>query len=290
MYSKFELTISDEFFNKNLNEYLKTGETIYNEHRNTTRELLKKFIYENGHIDGTSMKNHWFQMEDVDIFISHSHQDIDKVKAFAGWLHDEFNLTVFIDSCVWGYCDELLKEIDNNCSINEDGETYDYYVRNYTSSHVHIMLATALSEMIDKTECIMFYNTPNSITLATDISTIKEKRDDKLVTLSPWIYHELAMTSLIKETKPLRKMTLLESVLSHKEYSETDAVRIEHEVDEYLKSMISLTGENLGIWEQNYRTLKHTRDESTSLYIIGYENVHPLDALYALFFNSEKEA
>ena len=59
------------------------------------KKSLEEFIYDNGHIDGDSMKSNWFQMENVDIFISHSHQDITKVKAFAGWLYDEFKLTAF---------------------------------------------------------------------------------------------------------------------------------------------------------------------------------------------------
>ena len=82
-----------------------------------------------------------------------------------------------------GYCDDLLRQIDNEHCKKEDGKTYDYNLRNYTTSHVHMMLSTALTEMIDKTECIMFYNTPNSVSLADDLET--QKNEKRKVTLSP---------------------------------------------------------------------------------------------------------
>lgn len=169
MYSKFNLLISDYFYNAELNKHLDRGKEIYEKHEGLSKKSLKSFIYDNGHIDGTAMKSNWFQIENVDVFISHSHQDITKVKAFAGWLYDEFHLTAFIDSCAWGYCDDLLKQIDNDNCKKKDGKTYDYELRNYTTSHVHMMLSTALTEMIDNTECVMFYNTPNAVSLVDDI-------------------------------------------------------------------------------------------------------------------------
>lgn len=174
MYKTYNLKISEDFYDVELKKYLARGEGIYKRYEAMAKKSLKEFIYDNGHIDGTSMKSNWFQVEDVDIFISHSHQDIDNVIAFAGWLYEKFGLKAFIDSCAWGYCDELLKQIDDNHCIHEDGATYDYNLRNYTTSHVHMMLASALTEMINYTECIMFYNTPNSVSLTDDLKMIKE--------------------------------------------------------------------------------------------------------------------
>ena len=136
MYSKFNLKISS-LYDSELNEHLESGRKIYNNHKEQAKKSLKEFICDNGHIDGTNMKDNWFQMEDVDVFISHSHQDIIKVQAFAGWLYDEFGLTAFIDSCVWGYCDELLRQIDDTY-CKESDKTYSYKLRNYTTSHVYI--------------------------------------------------------------------------------------------------------------------------------------------------------
>nr|MBK7064154.1 hypothetical protein [Deltaproteobacteria bacterium] len=64
-----------------------------------------------------------------------------------------FGLTAFVDSSVWGDANELLAEIDNRFCWSDDRRTYDYRKRNNSTSHVHMMLATALSVMIDRCEC-----------------------------------------------------------------------------------------------------------------------------------------
>lgn len=280
MYSKYSIEISNSFYNRELNRHLETGKKIYQKHEEMAKKSLKEFIYDNGHIDGDSMKSNWFQMENVDIFISHSHQDITKVKAFAGWLYDEFKLTAFIDSCVWGYCNDLLQQIDDEYCKKKDGKTYDYNLRNYTTSHVHMMLATALTEMIDNTECIMFYNTPNSVLLADDLQKIKNEK--KKVTLSPWIYHELAMTSLVRICKPSRTIQLLENALVHKAFSEYNDINIEHNISDYLDKMITLKSEELELWDRSYAILTHRLDGESVLNITGYEKIHSLDVLYNL--------
>ena len=280
MYSKFDVVISDYFYNSELNKYLECGKQIYQSHEAQAKKSLKEFIYDNGHIDGTTMKSNWFQIEDVDIFISHSHRDITKVKAFAGWLYDKFGLLAFIDSCAWGYCDELLRQIDDKHCKKNDGKTYNYNLRNYTTSHVHMMLSTALTEMIDNTECIMFYNTPNSVSLIDDLKTIKN--ENKKVTLSPWIYHELSMTSLVRERKPNRRIPVLENVIIHKVYSEKNDINIEYDVEKYLADMISLSDKEFEQWKRSYAILTHKLDGDSIPSISGYEDVHPLDVLYNL--------
>lgn len=284
MYSKFDLSISDDFYNNELNEHLESGKQLYKSHEKLSKKSLKEFIYDNGHIDGSAMKSNWFQIEKVDIFISHSHKDIDKVIAFAGWLYDEFKLTAFIDSCVWNYCDDLIKQIDDEYCKIKDGTTYDYDLRNYTTSHVHIMLSTALTEMIDNTECIMFYNTPQSVSLADDLQIIKNQ--EKKVTLSPWIYHELAMTLFARKCKPNRSVATLENVLVHKNISERNNVNIEYDIDKYLDEMIPITSRELKYWKRMYDVLTHKIDGGFYPVICGYEDIHPLDALYNIVASS----
>ncbi|MGL5262686.1 MAG: hypothetical protein ACRC9P_09930, partial [Bacteroides sp.] len=110
----------------------------------------------------------------------------------AGWLKNTFGLTVFIDSCVWGHSNDLLKEIDTNYCYQSESKVYNYQKRNYSTSHVHMMLSVALTQMIYNTECLFFLNTPNSITPKSIISQSE----------SPWIYSEIATTRLIKLRKP----------------------------------------------------------------------------------------
>lgn len=69
MFSKFNLSISDFFYNSVLNKHLENGKCIYEVHEVISKKKLKEFIYENGHIDGTALQSDWFQIENVDVFI-----------------------------------------------------------------------------------------------------------------------------------------------------------------------------------------------------------------------------
>jgi hypothetical protein len=179
---------------------------------------------------------------------------------------------------VWGYCDDLLRQIDDEHCKNNNGNIYDYDCRNYTTSHVHMMLSTALTEMIDNTECIMFYNTPNSVSLVDDLKIIKNEK--KKVTLSPWVYHELAMTSLVRIHEPNRTIPLLEDVIEHRAYSEKNNINVEYDIGKYLEEMIPITLDDLKLWEKNYKILTHKLDGGYISNIRGYEDVFPLDVLY----------
>lgn len=176
------------------------GKALYQEHKRIVRNRLQSFTNPDGSLNATKMTANWFPQIEADIFISHSHKDERQAIWLSGWLYQTFGLTTFIDSCIWGYADKLLRMIDDEYCLNESGKTYDYEMRNYSTSHVHMMLTTALSNMIDNTECIFFLNTPNSITPEDVISTNPQ-------TLSPWIYSEIAMTRLIRKKKPERVLT-----------------------------------------------------------------------------------
>lgn len=274
MFSKFNLSISDFFYNSVLNKHLENGKCIYEVHEVISKKKLKEFIYENGHIDGIALQSDWFQIENVDVFISHSHQDINKVKAFAGWLYDEFGLTAFIDSCVWGYCDDLLKQIDDAYCKKSDGITYNYELRNYSTSHVHMMLSTALTEMIDNTECVFFYNTPKSVSLVDDLNAIKCQK--KEVTLSPWIYHELFMTSLVRTRRPQRIIKTIEEI-NHRAF-ESSNIYVEYDIEKYLKEMIKITSDDLVLWNKMYKNNKSNIQYTQN--VVECESNHPLDVLY----------
>lgn len=179
----------------NENKYYTIGSTKYKNNKDIVENELEKYVGKDGILDGTKIKNDWFKKVDADIFISHSHNDEELAIKLAGWLKDTFELNSFIDSCVWGYANNLLKEIDNDYCKSDDGNYYNYDSRNFSTAHVHIMLSTALIEMIDKTECVFFINTPNSIYVKDDINN---------KTMSPWIYSELVTTQLIRKNKPNR--------------------------------------------------------------------------------------
>ena len=76
--------------------------------------------------------------------------------------------------------------------------TFDYQKRNRSTSHVHMMLSAALAKVMDRAECIIFLNTPNSIVTEDFITS------GKVMTASPWIYNELLLTRLLKSSPPRR--------------------------------------------------------------------------------------
>ena len=151
-------------------------------------DKLKYYITEDI-LDGTAIQDDWFPQKQCDIFISHSHKDENLAIALAGWLTHTFGLKAFVDSCIWGYVDELVEMLKK---LDESGNE-----SNYINSHVHNMLTVALMEMIDKTECLFFLKTPNS--------TFFDG------TLSPWIYTEIGISKMIQKRIPQRQKQISDS-------------------------------------------------------------------------------
>lgn len=151
---------------------------------------------ENGSINATSLRNESFPILPHDIFISHSHYDVSDALRLATFLSEQFGLRCFIDSAVWRYSDNLLLEVDNHFCKKPDGQTYSYKLRNRTTTHIHMLLASALSEMINKCEAVFFLNTPNAITTQNSVDR----------TFSPWIFYELEVIRLIEARMPQRML------------------------------------------------------------------------------------
>lgn len=193
MYRGFNLRtkfVDEKFYN--------IGHARYMAQKPIFEKGLRNFMNADSSLDGAKILNSWFPQVEAHVFISHSHNDETFAITLAGWLWDCFKINSFIDSCIWGYANDLLKQIDNAHCVRPDGY-YDYDKRNYSTSHVHMMLSTSLSMMIDKTECLFFLNTPSSIKPVDGI--------DK--TESPWIYNELAISQLIRKQTPKRIETIL---------------------------------------------------------------------------------
>lgn len=194
LYKAFNVDIGNYFkpygFNK---QYYECGHHLYTSQESFVNWTLDKYLLLDGSIDASQMSRDWFPEVNADVFISHSHKDIKDVVTFAGWLNKKLGLTAFVDSLVWGYADDLLKRIDNSYCLKDDGH-YSYKKRNISTAHVHMMLQVALMNMMDKTECLFFINTPNSI-------KIKDNIYDK-VTSSAWIYSELSMYKCILKRPP----------------------------------------------------------------------------------------
>lgn len=233
-------------FNLHLNwfsqEYYNKGIKLYNENKKQIKISIDSFILDDGSLDGSLMQTNWFPQIEADIFISHSHGNENKAIALAGWLNEEFGLNTFIDSCIWGYANELLRNIDNSYCLQADGY-YNYQKRNHSTSHVHMMLSTALLMMMDNTECVFFLNTPSSISANEVI--------DK--TESPWIYSELAITQFIRQNIPERlKLYDLSETFSGADGKLEKGKRliIKYEVD--LTHLSAINDSSLVKWKEKY--------------------------------------
>lgn len=228
MYKGFNLTLDQgSAFGMQLLEKYVDQTTVYKILKAEAKGKISDFITHDGGIDAKKLEQAWFQLIKADVFISHSHADEALAIAVAAALDKELGLSCFIDSCVWGNADVLLKEIDNKYCLRSNGETYDYDKRNRSTSHVHMMLQGALAKMIDNTECIIFLNTPSS--MAANDTLTEESR-----TASPWIYAEVLATQLIRKKIPVRlaeKQVMLREKYADSEMAMDEALRFYHDLD-----------------------------------------------------------
>jgi len=220
------------------------GLTRFSKNKKKIETVLDNFANPEGVLDGSEIQHNWFPQIEADIFISHAHSDNRTAIIFSEILQNCFNLTSFIDSCVWGYANDLLKLIDDEYCLNYGGCTYNYTKRNFSTSHVHLMLSTALMMMIDNCECVFFLDTPNSVTTEGVIDR----------TQSPWIYSEISISRLIKRKFPQRRSKFLESL----QKSSVEALNIGYELD--TSHFIELTEENFHEWDKQSNGEKHSLD------------------------------
>ena len=234
MYKGFNLNIESTYFS----EYVDYGRKLHNDNKKLVKSKLDSFVGQDGELIASKIIAEWFPAIEADIFLSHSHKDEASVLGLSGWLHENFGLTSFIDSCIWGYSNTLLKMIDDQYCWESDRSIYDYNKRNRSTSHVYMMLSTALAKMIDKCEGVFFVNTPNSISADKYIKGSE-------VTDSPWIYSEIAMTSLVRKRSPLEHRKKIREARDSMESIEK-SLRIEYDVD--LSHLTQLSIQDLVRW------------------------------------------
>lgn len=226
MFASFKLK-EPNFSQDYYEELYEIGKDSYDSQKSIIHRSLDAYLAPDGSLKASEIEKDWFPSIKADVFLSHSHKDVKKAIAVAGYL-SEFGITTFIDSCVWGYADELLKKIDKKYCIQLEkpsgGYTYDYDKRNYSTAHVHMILNGALLKMMDRTNCLIFLDTPNAL-----------KTEDIAMgtTNSCWIYSELLMSGCIRKKVPIRKNLRFDEALEHCDLS------VEYDVD--IKHLINLT-------------------------------------------------
>jgi len=237
-----------------LEDYFNIGKKIFESHKKEVKENIDLYIGTDCYLDGTEIQADWFPEIEADIFLSHSHKDEELAISFAGWLYDLFGLTAFVDSCIWGYSDDLLKIIDNEYCYNDNNNTYNYKKRNYSTSHVHMMLCMALTKMIDKTECLFFINTPKSLMVSENIKCNG--------TASPWIYAELQISEVIRRQPVARTVTHFDS---QPIMESAKSLNIKYDVN--LKHLIKLSNLDLMWWCKARKDMPDRLDALDALYL-----------------------
>ena len=198
MFASFKMDLSDFCENDDSLTYSLDRELFEarkRKFRDSLTECLDTYLTSDGALDATKIEEAWFPKVKADVFLSHSHKDEKAAIAFAIYL-EGLGIRAFIDSCVWGYAVDLLRRIDNEYCMEDNGYAYDYGKRNISTSHVHMILNGALLKMMDQTECFIFLDTPNALKTE-DIWNGK--------TDSCWIYSELLMSGCLRREKPIRK-------------------------------------------------------------------------------------
>lgn len=193
--------------------------------QNELRCLVKG---ESGIIDGERLRNFVFPTDNYDVFISHSHDDLEKAKQFAAWLEEKYNYRVFLDSFVWNSADGLLREIDNLYCKQRNG-LYNYHRRNYSTAHIHTMLSMSIMEIIKRSKVGILIDSHHSINL------VRLRNSNQAKTLSPWIYQEIMFMRQFATNRSSTRMFSSENL--------NEDLQIAHSVD--LSGFTTLTARYL---------------------------------------------
>ncbi len=212
-----DVTIDD------LKPFLAPGKEVvtesYDPERDPVTTALRRFIDPDGSVDAAAMMGDWFPTEiKADVFISHARADRALAERLAAWLRS-MGLEPFLDFRVWSHADGLQRKMDDTWCYNAESRTYSYKKRNLTTSHVHMMLATALTKMMDRCECVFFLNTGNS----TSPRNPEQMTGPGESTHSPWLFHEISMLKLLRRREPGRQREVQES-FANKRGGETKKV------------------------------------------------------------------
>ena len=213
MFAKFNLDLkknsAKNAFIRSQNEYelyYDAGAELFEGQKRIISENLEEYLGTNGVLQADEIENDWFPQIEADVFLSHSHWDVDVVTVLVGYMWKKYGIKCFVDSLIWEYADNLLKQIDDayckkTYSYSLNGvkywrNVYNYNKRNQSTVHVHMLLQGALAKMINRTECLIFVNTPHSL----EVSEIGRKT----ATSSAWIYNELLMACTFPPRVPDR--------------------------------------------------------------------------------------
>lgn len=241
------------------------------EKRNFVRNSLSQFIQPNGNLSAAQIGESWFPNVYAHVFLSHSHRDENLAINLANFLYNTFGIVTFIDSCIWGYKNHLLKQIDDEYCLNVDKKTYNYDLRNRSTSHVDVLLTKALLEMIDNTECHFLLNTNQAVNGQEILNH----------TYSPWIFMENFASTCIRKRSPSEHRGMIKK--SHARLDEQNRnLVMEFNID--LSHLHPLTDEGFSDWKKIAE-----KRLNMNLGFQGTKAHAALDILYKLFEKQDSQ-
>lgn len=244
MYRGFNLEIEGE----GSEYYMEVGQKIFEKQKRNIEINFEKYFITDDVLSAKLIMEDWFPIIKSHIFLSHSHNDFNLALTIAGALKEKFNIDTFIDSTIWGNSNELLRKIDDKYCYNENSSTYIYKNRNYSTTHVHLMLMSALTNMINQSECLFFLNTPKSTSISEEI---------KNTTNSPWIFAELNISKVINKITPERllrfKRTYSDTLTKAEDLNESENIKFQVSYELELSHLETISEDFFVEWlEQNY--------------------------------------
>ncbi|WP_033615977.1 toll/interleukin-1 receptor domain-containing protein [Helicobacter pylori] len=174
-------------------------------------KLIKNAPYSNDDIilNHNKIKEAFFslfkpQLKTVQVFLSHSHADINKALEVKNYLESETNHKVFVDSLFWDYKDDVLNKLAEYDDISRIEDAFT------------LILRESLQDMIEKCPYFVFLQSKNSVS----------NQGLSRITYSAWIYEELKITHSISESRPIPMM---------------ESMQVFHDISPFLESFETIT-------------------------------------------------
>ncbi|MBS3017211.1 toll/interleukin-1 receptor domain-containing protein [Helicobacter pylori] len=147
------------------------------------------------------------QLKNAQVFLSHSHVDINKALEVKDYLENQTKRKVFVDSLFWDYKDDVLNKLAEHDDISRIEDAFT------------LILRESLQDMIEKCPYFVFLQSKNSVS----------NQGLSRITYSAWIYEELKIAHSISAINESRPIPMMESM------------QVFHDISPFLKSFETIT-------------------------------------------------
>ncbi|OOQ36572.1 toll/interleukin-1 receptor domain-containing protein [Helicobacter pylori] len=134
------------------------------------------------------------QLKNAQVFLSHSHVDINKALEVKDYLENQTKRKVFVDSLFWDYKDDVLNKLAEHDDISRIEDAFT------------LILRESLQDMIEKCPYFVFLQSKNSVSLNQGLSQI---------TYSAWIYEELRIANTFIADTALQESRIKAKCISY---------------------------------------------------------------------------